>query len=193
MEMPMKQKLNNLKLTKTQKQILLIFVFFAILIGFLLYKKIDSSVFVDELENLSVQLENAHVNFLFLHFLVLTVLISTSLLVFGLVFFVLYFLWEAICMVYSTLIFANIYGISGFIYGVVYNFVLKFVFLVCLFVIFWKLASLVKAHFLKKELGDSFKKQYRMILVGIFVLFLYDVLLYFFGNDLLLKLTFILS
>ncbi len=186
----------SFQFSKKEGKILAVFVLLGVIIGFLLFQNIDSSVFISEMENIEVGLANNHIHFLFLHMIVLSILIASSLAAIGLVLFPLYFLWEIICISYSVFTFAHVFGLAGFFYGLVYNLVLKAVFLICLFLIFRNLFSVMKERFFKrkeKEQGSFFQGREKVIFISVAVILLYDLLLYFAGNQILLKLCFLLS
>lgn len=186
------------KLNKKQLKFLLFILFLGVLMGYLFYLKVDSSVFMGQIEQIKVSLQDSHINFIMVHIFVLLFLISTSFSIVGIVLFLLYFIFEVACISYSSFIFMKAFGLSGFIYGIFYNFVIKFFFLVCLLVIFKKVYFIVKNKFFNKEDHGqqvwqfSFKKKYLQIIVCCICIVLYDVFLYFFGSQILMKLTNIL-
>ncbi len=186
----------SFQFSKREWKIFIFFVLLGTMIGFLMFQNIDSSVFISEIENIEVGLANSHIHFLFLHLVVLSVLIASSFIAVGFILFPLYFLWEIICISYSIFTFAHVFGFTGFLYGIIYNIILKAVFLICLFLIFRSLFVIMKKRFFKKkeeEQTSSLQGREKVIFISVAVLLLYDLFLYFLGNQILLKLCFLLS
>ena len=174
----------SLNLSKKHKQILAFLILFSFLMSFLLYQKLDSSLFLDNIINIEGNLENHSVNLLFIHFLVLSVLITSSIMVIGLVLFPLYFLWVF-----------HAFGVLGIVFGIFYNLIIKGIFLVSLFLIFKNIYFIIKHTLFNKSSENTFtfSKQYRVIFISVTVILLYDVFLYFLGNHILQWLCFIIS
>ena len=185
----------SLNLSKKHKQILAFLILFSFLMSFLLYQKLDSSLFLDNIINIEENLENHSVNLLFIHFLVLSVLITSSIMVIGLVLFPLYFLWELICICFSFFCFFQAFGVLGIVFGIFYNLIIKGIFLVSLFLIFKNIYFIIKHTLFNKSSENTFtfSKQYRVIFISVTVILLYDVFLYFLGNHILQWLCFIIS
>lgn len=102
---------SKLKIKKKYLKILLAFVCLGAFVGFVFYKKIDSTFFIDDIQNISEYLKNGHINFLILHLIILSILISSSFVLLGILLFPLYFLWEIICISYSIFVFGGVFGI----------------------------------------------------------------------------------
>lgn len=186
----------SLKINQKQLRILLFLLFLGVLLGFLFYLKIDSTNLISSIETLDTHLQENHVNFIFSHIFTLIFLIGSSFAVIGIVFFFLYIIWEFTCISYSIFLFFRVFQVSGFVYGIIYNIVIKLFFLCCLFIILKNVYFIIKHKFFYKEeetsLSISYKKEYMKILASILAIFLYDLFLYFFGSSILLKLTFLI-
>lgn len=188
----------GIKLNKRQLKFLLFILFLGVLCGFLFYIKVDSSVFIKQIQEIDINLQSSHVNFIINHILVLFFLLSTSFSIIGIILFLLYVVWEVTCISYSSFVFMNAFGFSGLIYGIIYNLVIKFFFLFSLFVIFKKVYFIFKNKFFNKDdqeqqmMHFSFKKKNMEIIICCICIILYDIFLYFLGSQILLKLTFLL-
>lgn len=183
----------SLKLDKKYLKILLAFLCLGIFVGFIFYKKIDSTFFIDDIQNIVTNLESVHINFFFLHFIVISILIASSFMIFGVLLFPVYFLWEIICISYSIFIFGEVFGLSGVFFGVFYNLFLKGLWLIVLYLVFKNVYFIIKNNIIHKKDDFSFKKQYQIVFISILIILIYDIFIYFFGNSILLKLTFILT
>ncbi len=188
----------SLKLNQKQVKILLFLLFLGIIIGFLLYHKIDGELIEEQLLSIPELLQQQHLNFIFVHSAILLILIASSFMFFGLVLFPLYFVWEIACVCYALFSFFSVYSLSGFLFGLLYQIVIKLPFLICLVILFKNVYYIVKNNLfgkfnLQEGQSISFTKQYKMIILAFFFVFVYDVLLYFFGGLLLAKLCFIIN
>ena len=187
----------SLKLNRKQIKILGVILFLGVFIGYLLYKKIDASLITEDITNICDHLQNTHLNFIFIHVVVLCVLIATSLVGVGIFLLPLYFVWELACVSYSVFIFQNVFGVSGLIYGLLYNIIIKMVYFLCLFLIFKNVLMLFKRRICGLYHGEDKQvflasKQYRVILINVGIILIYDILLHFLGNQILAKLCFLI-
>ena len=192
----MKQIRTSLNLSKRQKQFLLIIFFLGILIGFLLYKKIDQSLVIDNIINIEDTLENNRINFIFIHLIVLSILIASSTLMIGIVLFPFYFIMEIASVTYSILCFSNAFQLSGIIYGLIYNLITKGVYLLLFVILAKKLTKLIKNNITswkKRENQQLDWKEYKMIALFSLSILVDDLFLYLLGSEILLKLSFIIS
>lgn len=192
----MKQIRTSLNLSKKQKQFLLIILFLGILIGFLLYKKIDQSLVIDNITNIESTLENNRINFLFMHLIVLSLLIASSTLMIGIVLFPIYFIMEIATITYSILCFSNAFQISGVLYGIIYNIITKGFYIILLIILtknIYKIAKMNITTWKNKENHQIDSKEYKKIAILSLSILVYDLFLYLLGSEILLKLSFIIS
>ena len=192
----MKQIRTSLNLSKKQKQFLLIILFLGILIGFLLYKKIDQSLVIDNITNIESTLENNRINFLFMHLIVLSLLIASSTLMIGIVLFPIYFIMEIATITYSILCFSNAFQISGVLYGIIYNIITKGFYIILLIILTknnYKIAKMNITTWKNKENHQIDSKEYKKIAILSLSILVYDLFLYLLGSKILLKLSFIIS
>ena len=192
----MKQIRTSLNLSKKQKQFLLIILFLGILIGFLLYKKIDQSLVIDNITNIESTLENNRINFLFMHLIVLSLLIASSTLMIGIILFPIYFIMEIATITYSILCFSNAFQISGVLYGIIYNIITKGFYIILLIILtknIYKIAKMNITTWKNKENHQIDSKEYKKIAILSLSILVYDLFLYLLGSEILLKLSFIIS
>ena len=192
----MKQIRTSLNLSKKQKQFLLIILFLGILIGFLLYKKIDQSLVIDNITNIESTLENNRINFLFMHLIVLSLLIASSTLMIGIILFPIYFIMEIATITYSILCFSNAFQISGVLYGIIYNIITKGFYIILLIILtknIYKIAKMNITTWKNKENHQIDSKEYKKIAILSLSILVYDLFLYLLGSKILLKLSFIIS
>ena len=189
----MKKFGTSLNLSKKQKRVLIIFLGISLVLGYILSKKINNSPLIEDISNITISLENNHINFIFLHILVLSILIASSTVIIGIFLFPIYFLFELSSISYSLFTFISIFHFSGFLYGLLYNFIIKLFYLVALYIIYKNILRIVKK--IRQKCQDSlvFKKCYQNIILGIISIFIYDLFLYLLGSTILLKLSFIIS
>lgn len=182
---------------KKYVRLIVILLIVGLLLGFLLYQKIDPSFFADDIKNISSYLQDNHINFIFTHFLVVAILLFLSFIGIGLLFFPVLMIFEIACLSFSIFSFGHVFGFSGMIYGLFYNFVIKFIYLVLLFILMKNIYKIVKNIFsycvLKKELNCILlKKQFKFLFLIIFLIFINDLIIYFVAHSFLYKLCFII-
>lgn len=191
----------NLKSINFQKyfKIILIVMFFSLFIAFILYQKLNKELTISTLKQINSLLESNHIEFFFYHFIALILLIISAIFPFGIWLFGFYFLFEIICISYNLIAFLSIYHLSGFIFSIAYIFLTKVIYLILIFFFFKNCYKTFKI--LKEYLKDNKSVQYTDILnkrfhivIGIIIaLIINDLLIYFFANSLLYKLSFILA
>ena len=190
------QLIRFLKNKKYQK-FFIITLILSFIISFLLFKKLDNSLLLKDLTNISNLLKTNHLNYFILHLIILTILILTSLLGLYFLIFPLYLFFEEICIFYHFFSFISIYHFKGLIFSLIFNLLTKTVYLYIIFLISLKISSLTKTFFHNLSLSKPVKYPYYLTLKKLFFLviliFLYDLFLYLFGNLILSKLTFILN
>ena len=177
---------------KKQLRVGVIILLLGVFLGFLFYIKLDSTTVLEQIKNIDTYLQDTHINFIWLHILILFFLFSVSFSLAFLFFFAIYFIWETACASYACFIFMNAFGFMGLFFGIFYNIVIKFVFLILLLVIFKKLYFLLKNRN-HSELGQIIRKTKLEIAFFFILILVYDVFLYFMGSEILLKLTFLVQ
>ncbi len=182
----------NFKLSRPQLRFLLILLLLGIILSFIIYKKIDQSLYIDDIKNISSSLTTNHINFIFTHFIVTSVLLVSSFMYIGLILFLFYFLFEITCISYSLIAFTSVFSLPGFFYGILYNLIIKLFFLICLVIIFKNIITIIKRVRKNKE-EINIKKELKIIFTCFLSITIYDLFLYFFASFLLNKLTFIVS
>ncbi len=184
----------SFKFSKKEGKILLFLAIIGIIMGYLFYKNIDSSLLKQDLINIKEILSNSPINFLPQHFMTLSILIFSSFLIFGIILFPIYFIWEFACISYAVFIFQSLFGLPGILFGFIYQIMIKLFYLIFLYFIFKNVFMLIVNKLFSKNTNHAqSKKQYQTILFSILAVFVYDILLYFLGNHLLLKFCFILD
>ena len=169
-----------------------------LLIGFLISKKLDNTGLIADLKNLDTYLNGNHLNFILLHFITISVLLTCSLTGIGLIMFPLFFLFESVSLSYNVFIFMQVYHFKGLIFSLFFSIITKTVFLILLISILKKIIfifrNIIKTFTSKEEdIKYSIFKNVKTILLYFLFIIINDILLYFIGSKLLLKLTFILK
>ncbi len=190
--------MNNLRiyLKKYSKILKLISIslILGLIIGFFIYNKIDNTYIFEELTNIKDLLSNNHLNYLLFHFIIISLLITSSLTLIGSISFIIYFLFEGISISYNLLTLSHIYHFKGLIYSFLYIIITKLIFLILLIYIFIRIINIIKLLLIKKEINFKTSIYYhikRMMLAILFI-FINDFLIYLFGHIILSKLLFII-
>lgn len=166
-----------------------------LIISFLIYKRIDNTSILSELTNLKDFLSNNHLNYILFHFIVISILIISSLTIIGSIVFIIYFLFEGISIGYNILTLFHIYHLKGILYSFFYILFTKAIFIILLILLFIKVLNILKIIITKKEINfkESIHHNLKGIILIIILIFLNDLLIFIFGSSLLSKLLFIIS
>lgn len=163
-------------------------------ISIIIFYKMDNSHVLEETKNIEDLLKNTHINFLVFHFVILAVLLLSSITIIGFLLFPFYLLFELICIFYNLIIFTRIFYLKGFIFSLFYILITKGVYIILLLIIFKKLINIVKSVILYKsastkiDLKVTLLQNLKPLIFSAFFIFLNDILLYFVGNKILFKL-----
>ncbi len=175
------------------------FMLLGFLISFVIYKEIDKIHVLDEIKNLSNYLTENHINYIPIHFIIVSCLICSSILLIGLILIPIYLLYESICLGFNIFTFISLYHFKGFIYGIFYLLLTKGLYLILIILIIKKIFNIIKqllAFFLHKQdinFKILFLKNLKSIITYIILIFINDIIIYFFANTILLKLLFIIK
>lgn len=189
----------NLKKHQNLLKAIIIILVIGFIISFLLYNKMDNSKVINEIKNIEEYLNSNNINFIILHLLSVSILITCSITVIGLVIFLIYLLFEIVSIFYNLLIFCAAFKLKGFIFSIFYLILTKLIYLILLFIIFQKLYTIIKyliTSYTNKNSSEAkfiIIKNLKKIIICLLGLFINDLLIYFFANDILLKLTFLIK
>lgn len=180
---------------KNLLKFLIAFVILGILISFLLFNKFENKDIILSIKNIEEYLHNNHINYLLTHFTIVSIMITSSLTIIGTITFPIYLLYEIISINYNILIFIKAYHFAGLIYGILYNFLTKFVFLLLLIILFKKVINIIKVLFNSDEKITlySLNKNIKIIICLIIAIIINDLLIYLFASKILEKLLFIIK
>lgn len=178
----MKLLIKKLKLSKKEKRLAIFLGIIVLCFGYILAQEINIDVSTNILESL----QNNHLNFLFIHVVVISILITSALLTKRILLFWLYFIFELSCISYILWEFSNSFFLKGLLYGILYSIVSKLIYFVCLIIIYRSLKLIIK------EQGDL-NKYYKILGASLLIIIIYDFFLYLWGSSILFKLTFIIS
>lgn len=189
----------SLRNNKKYLEFCFFFLILGFLIGFLIYLKFDHSTIEQELSLFSQSLSEHHIQYLGFHFLLLSIFIACSFTLIGVFLFPIYILFEGVCIMYHICTFTSAYHLSGFIYSLISNMILKAIFLMFLILFFKSVLNIVKKVITnlkeaqKEDLSIVYTRNIKRILFSIIGIFLNDLFLYFFGNKILSFFLFIID
>lgn len=194
----MKLLRTSLKNNKKYLEFLLFFFLFGFLLGFLIYMKIDHANVLEEIKSISQYLSANHINYIGFHFILISVFITCSLTILGIFIFPIYFIFEGACIFYHIITFTSVYHLSGFIYSILSNFLMKGLFLIFLVLLFKTVLNIVKIIVVsmqndKNNMKVVLIKNIKRAILAIFAIFLNDIFLYFFGSKILYSLLFLIE
>lgn len=189
----------SLKNNKNLLKVLGLILLLGLLIGFLIYKKMDNTTLISEIKNIESYLYNNHLNYTLMHFIIISIMLTCSLTGVGLLIFPIFFLFESISISYNIFIFTEIYHFKGLIYSFLYTIITKTIFIILLLCIFKKLIqtlkNIIKIYTNKETINYKYSilKNIKALILYLLFIFMNDILIYIIGNKLLLKLTFIIK
>lgn len=180
----------KLFLTKYCKyfRFIIILAFVGLIVGLLFYIKFDNSLIFDSVVNIKSNLSD-HFSYFGRHFLIWAIIIFSCILSIGFIILPIYLILEFASITYSLLIFNNIFGFSGFLWGLIFNLILRLGFLIIILIFSYKFKCFIKNNFKLLDYNYLFKQIKIYFLITLFN----DLLIYFLANYILFKLTFIIN
>jgi len=190
----LRTSLNN---NKKYIKFIMMLLFLGFLIGFILYNNLDNSIIINEIKNIDNLLKDNNINFMFNHFVTVTLLVATSIIIVGLVLIPLYIIYEGVCITYSILSFINVFKFNGLIYGLLYNILIKGLYLALLVIIYINLLKIFKLIVYDYKNINNIKvpinNNIKIILVCFLFISINDLLVFLFMNKILSWWLFILN
>lgn len=187
--------------TTKKKKYLLCFsvvLLFGIISGLMFYLSIEGNIKDNILFSLT-SYEIGPINNIIKHIIILSILLISSLLVVGVPLSLFYLYYEGISIGFVFAIFFAKFGLSGLLYSLIYLIISNLIFILLLSIFVKKIfniSGLVLNHIvyrrqsiIKDKLIINFKNA---ILILIFII-IYDILLYFFSEKILLIFVFLLK
>lgn len=189
-------KLTKFNLKNVKKALIILIISF--IISFFLYLKIDNTSILLALQDLESLLLTNHFNLIIYHFLIISSL--TLLVLFGLGFIIipLYLTMEFTCLFYQILIFIKLASFKGLLFSLIYNFILKGLYLLLIIIFLKKLLNIF--HLFIKSIINKITIDKNILIANlkaliliIFLIILNDLIIYFWGSKILLKFIYILQ
>ena len=141
------------------------------------------------INNYIQNMNNNHVNNIILHLIVLSSLVMSTFFIIGVPISMFYLFYNGFSIGFTINSFINIFGINGFIYGLIYILITKGLFIVLFTLLNIYLIRISKLIIDKIVNRISIKDKIYYLLIRciiiISIVLLFDVLLYFFGIPLL--------
>lgn len=178
----------SLKNNKKYIKLLLALLCLGFFIGFILIKKVNLESLLENITSLDNYINTNRINFLTDHILTILILCFSSLTVLGLILFPLNFIYEGICIFFNIYTLSRVFKLSGFVYGLIYNIIIKGIYLIMLVLIFKKIVIFIKNFFRKREKEEQkilINKSLMQLGIYTTIIFLNDLILYLFGNKIL--------
>lgn len=163
-------------------------------IGIIIYLKSsnESKIYItDQLSNLKESLLNTKINNIFRHLLIIIVIILLSFTILGYFSGVAYLFYEGISIGFTISSLVANYALKGLLFGILYNLLFKLFYIIVYIFILLKLFDLVKLiinQLLFKKtytIKNNIKRISLSIVIFILIIFINDVIIYFFTNFLL--------
>lgn len=166
--------------------------------GILYYYNIDNNMQSSVINTIS-NYEINQINNILKHVIILSILLVSSLVLIGIPISLFYVYYEGISMGFIITIFTTKYGLSGFIYGLIYNIVgsLLFLFLLLFFIkkLFYIAFSLMSFIYQKKQekLKSTIIINFKNALLLMSLIIVLDIIIYIFSDNILLLFAFLLK
>ncbi len=152
------------------------------------------NIIMTSINNFLLNTQSIKINYLLIHLLIISFLIITSLLVIGLPISLFYLFYNGFLLGFIISCITTIKGFKGFLYSLIYIFITKgvylfFLFLLVLFLTKLSLTILKKNNLKKERIFNLSKKS----LICLIIVFVNDLILYFWGNQIINIFNFLIN
>lgn len=185
------------KCQKYSKKVLIL-LFISFIIGFFLAHKLNNLDLLNELKNISYLLETNHFNLIFHHIFLICFLSILIFLFLAKIIIPLYFIIEFSSIFFNIFTFIKVFHFKGLIFSLIYNFSLKFLYLIFIFIFLKKLLNIF--YIITKSIKNNkiidknlLKDNLKYLFLCFILILLNDILIYFYGTKILLEFIFILK
>lgn len=165
----------------------LAFIFILLLIGIIsgiiYYYNLDSNIKENVINTLG-EYKIVNINNIFKHFLILSIILILSIFVVGVPLAIFYLYFEGVTIGFTITIFTVKFGISGFLYGIIYNLATKLIFLLLLVIFLNKIFNISKIIISKIVYRNyhSFKTniilKFKSSLIILIIIIINDLIIY---------------
>lgn len=165
----------------------LAFIFILLLIGvisgIIYYYNLDSNIKENVINTLG-EYKIVNINNIFKHFLILVIILVLSIFIVGVPLAIFYLYFEGVTIGFTTTIFTIKFGISGLLYGIIYNLATKLFFLFLLVIFLNKIFNITKIIISKIVYRNyhSFKTnivlKFKSSLIILIIIFINDLIIY---------------
>ena len=176
---------NNMNKQNIKKYLAFIFILLLIgvISGIIYYYNLDSNI-KENVINTLAEYKIVNINNIFKHFLILAIILVLSIFVVGVPLAIFYLYFEGVTIGFTITIFTIKFGISGLLYGIIYNLATKLFFLFLLVIFLNKIFNITKIiiskiayrnyHGFKTNIVLKFKSS----LIILIIIFINDLIIY---------------
>lgn len=178
----------SLKNNRKYFKFVFILLLLGFLIGFILFRKLDSQALLEQVKTIENYLATNRINFFINHLIFLLISLLISLTIIGILVFPLNIIYEGISIVINLISFMRVFKLKGFIYSILYNIITKGIYIIMLAFIFKKLVLFIKSFIRlknKEERRQLIIKNVKQLGIYALIIFLNDLILYLLGNKIL--------
>ena len=190
--------INYLKRHKYLLSFCSVILLISFIFGIIVFIKCNKLEIFNNYNNIKDSLINNNINNIFNHLLNISIIIVLSCTILGYFSAIFYLFYEGMSISLVVCILCLKYGLKGLIFGIIYNILYKIPFLMLFLLIFIKISTIlltfIKNYISKSKFYnyDYLKTNILGIIIIIFIIFIYDLLLFIFSNFMLKFLTYML-
>lgn len=169
-----------------------------VIAGIILYFNLSANLKTNIMELFTKSATNIKLNNIFFHLFIILIFAITTLTIILEPFNIFYLFYESVCLGFVLASFGHINGFKGIIYAVIYFLLNKAFYLLILLYLNINAIIIIKKiinSFVKKDnisIRDFYLNYFLKIIICIVALFLFDIIIYFFGNKILSMFQFLL-
>ena len=166
---------------------------------FLLLNDINKTNIINKVSTISDLINSTHQNMILKHFIITIILFFLAYTIIGVPIIVFYLFYQSASIGFLISAFCSVYHIKGIIFGSVFAIICQLLYLIVLIYITYlsfKISKKMLRVIILKEpdsLYEAIKGLFAKLVVIISIVLIYDLLLYFFANNILKVFLFLIK
>ena len=181
------------KLIKYRRIIALIIVFFGILLGIFIFKKISNNNMNYIIENTD-KIKYVNGKIIAIHIIILSISFLFSFIIIGILLISIYIFFESIIIGFMGCYFVSLHNIKGLYYSAVYLVIFKFLTIFLFLILLFKYIKIQKSIYLYlKKQSINITKTILNTIIIIFLIIINDFFLLLFGDNIINIFSFLLK
>ena len=150
--------------------------------------KPNQKIVLDCIKNWSININKIHINNILPHLMILSLFLVLSSFLIGTPLYIFYIFYNGFTIGFTISSLCKIYNFKGFIYSLIYILITKGLYLfllLCFLTLLFRVGENIVFYLIKKTKPSNHEKTLKKATIFLFLIFINDIFIYFYGNKIL--------